>query len=109
MSGAHAACEREGSAARLTEPRPARQSHQYKETETASVSDRKRSQTCVMSLGDESFCVDPSLPMSSLLLQAIGTMTTARPRRTQNAKPEIFRMFPRFLFTGEYSGGNSTV
>ena len=32
--------------------------------------------------------------MLSLLLQAMGTTTTARPRRTQNTKPEIFRMFP---------------
>jgi hypothetical protein len=47
-----------------------------------------------MSLGDESFGDDPSVPIVSLLLHAIGTITTARPRRTQNAKPEIFRMFP---------------
>ena len=38
-----------------------------------------------------------------LLAQAIGTITTARPRRTQNMKPEIFRIvFPRGS-PGEYS------
>ena len=68
-------------------------------TVSGRVSDRGWSQTCVISFGAESV-FPPSLPMLSLLLQAIGTITTARPRRIQNAKPEIFRMFPRFLFPG---------
>ena len=50
-----------------------------------------------MSPGDESVG-DPSLVMLSLLLHAIGTITTARPRRTQNAKPEIFLMFSSLAF-----------
>jgi hypothetical protein len=45
-----------------------------------------------MSLGDESTGGFASL-LLLLLPHAIGTITTARPRRTQNAKPEIFLMF----------------
>src|SRR4051812_13482683 len=72
------------------------------------VSDREWSQTCVISPGAESV-FPPSLVMLSLLLHAIGTITTASPSRIQNAKPEIFRMFPPLSSFGEYSGGNSTV
>jgi hypothetical protein len=70
--------------------------------------DLERSQTCVISPGDESFGDDgddPSLLMLSLLLQAIGTITTARPRRIQNAKPEIFRMFPLTCSPGSIASG----
>lgn len=46
------------------------------------------------------------LPPSLLLLlpQAIGIITTARPKRAQNMKPEILRIgFPSILF-GKYGG-----